>query len=96
MSSLDIDLQHGVFPISVASARLAALIRRARATSRPIVITQQGSPAGVLLSIPVFVALQRLAAQDQADHLLEGFVPDAPEATADELAALLDGLDEPA
>jgi prevent-host-death family protein len=95
MRSLDIDLKHGVFPISAASARLAALIRRATATGQPIAITQKGYPTGVLLPIDLFVALKRLAAQAQADHLLEGFVPDAAPADAGAIEDFL-VLDEPA
>jgi prevent-host-death family protein len=89
MKRLDIDLTTSVLPISRAASSLAALLRRARATSRPIVVTQKGCPTGVIISIPLFEELRRRAAQAAADHLLEGFAPDAPEASADDVAAFL-------
>ena len=91
--NLDVDLKN-VLPISSAAASLAALIKRAAAEQRPVIITQKGYPTGVLLPIDLFEALRRLAAQADGDALLAGFVPDAPAPSAGELAAFL-SLDEP-
>jgi prevent-host-death family protein len=88
--SLKIDLERGVVPISKAASSLAALIKRATAQGRPIVVTQKGYPSGVLLPIGLFMALRELAEQAQdPDRLLSGFTPDAPAATPAELAAFL-------
>lgn len=65
---LPIDLQQGVVPISAAAAHLAALIKQARSTRQPIVITQKGYPSGVILSIPVFTALRELAEAEAAEE----------------------------
>lgn len=56
-----IDLEAGVVPISKAAASLAMLIKQARATHQPIVVTQKGYPTGVLLDIGLFTALRKLA-----------------------------------
>ncbi|MBX0329600.1 type II toxin-antitoxin system Phd/YefM family antitoxin [Oscillochloris sp. ZM17-4] len=60
-----IDLQHGVVPISRAASSLAALIKRSRVNSLPIIITQKGYPSGVLLGIELYATLQSLADQQQ-------------------------------
>lgn len=59
--TLDIDLENGVVPISKAASSLAALLKRSRANHQPIVVTQKGYPAGVLLDIELFTALRQLA-----------------------------------
>lgn len=59
--TLDVDLEHGVVPISRAASSLAALIKRSRANHQPIIVTQKGYPAGVLLDIELFTALRQLA-----------------------------------
>jgi prevent-host-death family protein len=59
--NLDIDLQRGVVPISKAASSLAALIKRATVTGQPVIVTQKGYPAGVLLPIALFAALKALA-----------------------------------
>ncbi|NCC30881.1 MAG: type II toxin-antitoxin system Phd/YefM family antitoxin [Chloroflexia bacterium] len=56
----DIDLQHGVLPVSQAASSLAAMIRRSAQQQRPVVITQKGKPTAVLLSVEVFDALRTL------------------------------------
>ncbi|WP_129672736.1 type II toxin-antitoxin system Phd/YefM family antitoxin [Candidatus Chloroploca sp. Khr17] len=56
----DIDLQHGVLPVSQAASSLAAMIRRSAQQQRPVVITQKGKPTAVLLSVEVFDALRAL------------------------------------
>jgi prevent-host-death family protein len=58
-----IDLEQGVVPISKAASSLAALLKRARSTHQPIVVTQKGYPTGVLLDIELFIALRQLAEQ---------------------------------
>ncbi|MEI6779127.1 MAG: type II toxin-antitoxin system Phd/YefM family antitoxin [Chloroflexales bacterium] len=59
--NLTVDLQRGVVPISKAASSLAALIMRARSTGQPVIVTQKGYPAGVLLSIDLFSTLKDLA-----------------------------------
>lgn len=56
-----VDLEKGVVPISKAASALAALIKQARASNQPIIVTQKGYPAGVLLGIELFTALRELA-----------------------------------
>lgn len=64
------DLQAGVYPISRAASALAALIKRARLTHRPIIVTQKGYPTGVLLSVEDYTDLARRAnGADVADFL---------------------------
>jgi prevent-host-death family protein len=58
---LEVDLQRGVVPISKAASSLAALIKRATAEGQPVVVTQKGYPAGVILPVDVFDALRALA-----------------------------------
>jgi len=64
--NLDVDLQRGVVPISKAASSLAALIKRASSTGRPVIVTQKGYPTGVLLPVELFATLKDLAA-DQGD-----------------------------
>lgn len=59
--TFDVDLERGVVPISRAASSLAALIKRARASHQPIIITQKGYPTGVILDIELFTALRLLA-----------------------------------
>jgi prevent-host-death family protein len=59
--TFDVDLERGVVPISKAASSLAALIKRARATHQPIIITQKGYPTGVIVDIELFTALRQLA-----------------------------------
>ena len=54
---MQIDLRTGVVPISRAASSLAALLKRCAASSGPIVVTQNGYPTGVLLSIDGYSAL---------------------------------------
>jgi prevent-host-death family protein len=60
-SEVDIDLEHGVVPISKAASSLAALLKYARNERRPIVLTQKGYPAGVILDIESFERLREMA-----------------------------------
>lgn len=53
-----IDLEEGVHPISKAAASLAELIRWCQTTHHPVVITQKGVPAAVLLDVESFEALR--------------------------------------
>jgi prevent-host-death family protein len=59
--TLDVDLERGVVPISKAASSLAALIKRSQANHQPIIVTQKGYPAGVLVDIELFTALRQLA-----------------------------------
>jgi prevent-host-death family protein len=61
--NLDVDLQRGVVPISKAASSLAALIKRASTTGRPVIVTQKGYPTGVLLPVELFATLKSLAAE---------------------------------
>jgi prevent-host-death family protein len=60
---LDIDLLRNVLPISKAASSLAALLKRARASGKPIIVTQKGHPTGVILDIATYVALAEAAEQ---------------------------------
>lgn len=57
----DIDLQEGVLPISAAASQLARRIKQAKATKKPIIVTQKGYPTGVILDIETYTALKALA-----------------------------------
>ena len=59
--TLYVDLQRGVVPISKAASSLAALIKRSRANHQPIIVTQKGYPAGVIVDIELFTMLRQLA-----------------------------------
>ncbi|RRR66366.1 MAG: type II toxin-antitoxin system Phd/YefM family antitoxin [Candidatus Viridilinea halotolerans] len=54
-----VDLLHGVVPISRTASALAALIKHSRAKGQPIIITQKGTPSGVLLALEVFEELRQ-------------------------------------
>lgn len=58
---LDVDLEGGVIPISRAASSLAALLKRSRERRQPIVVTQKGYPAAVVLDNELFVALRERA-----------------------------------
>lgn len=62
-STLDVDLTNGVIPISQAAAALAALIKRSQANETPIVITQKGYPAAVLLALDLYLPMIEHAKQ---------------------------------
>lgn len=57
----DIDLQEGVLPISAAASQLARRIKQAKATKKPIIVTQKGYPTGVILDIESYEVLRALA-----------------------------------
>ncbi|MBX0328512.1 type II toxin-antitoxin system Phd/YefM family antitoxin [Oscillochloris sp. ZM17-4] len=81
--NLNVDLQRGVVPISKAASSLAALIKRANATSQPVIVTQKGYPTGVLLPIGLFSALKDLAEHHgEPEPALE---PEAADAIVDAL-----------
>jgi prevent-host-death family protein len=71
---LAINLEDGVVPISKAASSLAALITRSRTQRTPIVVTQKGYPAAVILDVELYVVLRALASQAAAH--------DAPAAAA--------------
>lgn len=64
--NLDVDLQHGVVPISKAASALAALLKRAKENHMPIIVTQKGYPTGVILDIETFAALKDLAVPEES------------------------------
>lgn len=68
----DIDLQEGVLPISAAASQLARRIKQAKATKQPIIVTQKGYPAGVIIDIETFEALRALAQSMQSGAEGEG------------------------
>ncbi len=63
---LNVDLRQGVVPISKAASSLAALIKRSQSTHQPIVVTQKGYPAGVIIDVELFTMLRELAEQHHA------------------------------
>jgi prevent-host-death family protein len=65
---IHIDLQQGVVPISQAAASLAELIKRARSSGYPVVITQKGYAAAVLIDIELFERLRSRIAVEDAGH----------------------------
>jgi prevent-host-death family protein len=67
---MQIDLRNGVVPISRAASSLAALLKRAAAGGKPIIVTQKGYPTGVLLSIDAYSAL--IAGAERSGALAEG------------------------
>lgn len=86
--NLDVDLQRGVVPISKAASSLAALIKRAHTSGRPVIVTQKGYPTGVLLPIELFTALRALATgEDEPEDM-------ALSDTADTVMNTLEGEDE--
>ncbi len=69
---LEPDLATGMVPVSKAASSLAALIKRAGATRRPIIITQKGFPTGVLVSVELFAALSAAAQVSEKPAPAEG------------------------
>ncbi|WP_028459480.1 type II toxin-antitoxin system Phd/YefM family antitoxin [Chloroflexus sp. Y-396-1] len=69
---LNVDLRQGVVPISKAASSLAALIKRSQATHQPIIVTQKGYPAGVLLDVELFTALRELAERYESERNGQG------------------------
>ena len=56
-----IDLREGVIPITRAAASLSDLIKRVKELRQPVVITQNGYPAAVVLGIDAYTELFDLA-----------------------------------
>lgn len=54
----DIDPTTDVLPISAAASRLARLMKQVRSNKRPVVITNKGYPAAVLVSPEMLTHLQ--------------------------------------
>ncbi|ACL24027.1 type II toxin-antitoxin system Phd/YefM family antitoxin [Chloroflexus aggregans] len=65
---LNVDLRQGVVPISKAASSLAALIKLSQSTHQPIIVTQKGYPAGVLIDVELFTALRELAERYEAER----------------------------
>ncbi len=63
-----VDLEKGVVPISKVASSLAALIKQARASHQPIIVTQKGYPTGVILDIELFTALRDLVDDLKAER----------------------------
>ncbi len=57
----EIDLKNDVMPITKAIPMLAELIKRARTKHSHIMITQNGYPAAVLMSIDDYTQMRDLA-----------------------------------
>ncbi len=57
----DVDFIEGVLPITKVIPMLAELIKRTRGRNEHIVITQNGYPAAVLLSIESYTKMRDLA-----------------------------------
>lgn len=67
---MHIDLKDGVIPISKAGSSLAQQIKRARATGKPVIVTQKGYPQGVILSVEAYEELRaRARANGQRDNM---------------------------
>lgn len=70
----DINYADGIVPVSRAAAGLSELIRRVRTSRQPIVVTQQGYGAAVLVDIESFQELVSAykarsgQAEEQQDH----------------------------
>lgn len=61
----ELNVADGILPIAEFKARASEIFRQLRESGRPVVITQNGRPAGVLVSPTDFDALsyrQRVAA----------------------------------
>jgi prevent-host-death family protein len=54
----DVQVSEGIVPLGEFKARAAMLLKRLASTGEPMVITQNGRPAGVLLSPREFDRLQ--------------------------------------
>jgi prevent-host-death family protein len=53
----DVDMLTGVIPVSKAASSLAQLITQTQGTRTPVVITQRGYPAAVLVGVAEFTIL---------------------------------------
>ena len=80
--NLNIDLLSGVVPISQASSSLATLIKRSRTQQQPIIITQKGCPAAVILDIELYTRLRELLMQKAAPQSVEPSSEALPPANA--------------
>ena len=84
---MQIDLRTGVVPISRAASSLAALLKRCAANSGPIIVTQNGYPTGVLLTLDDYRALIAGAARSGALAAEPVVEEAAPEPVVEEIAA---------
>lgn len=57
----EIDLKSGVLPITKVVPILAELIKRTRINNEHIVITQNGVPAAILMSVESYTQMRELA-----------------------------------
>ena len=73
---LDVDLVRGIVPVNEAKANLSRLIREAQAECRPIVITQNGRPAAVLVSAALYDEMRSEAERDWRAAVEEGVAED--------------------
>lgn len=58
------DLKTGIVPVSYAASRLAKLMVQSKETGQPVIITQRGFAAGVLLAVDQHAALSARAVPD--------------------------------
>ncbi|MGH2355312.1 MAG: type II toxin-antitoxin system Phd/YefM family antitoxin [Chloroflexota bacterium] len=56
-----------IVPVSDLQDRLRAVLEQTRRTKRPVVVTQRGRPAGVLLDIGEYTRLVELAEQAELE-----------------------------
>lgn len=61
-STLDINLQEDIVPFSTFRSSLSAFMVKTRETQRPILITQNGKAASVLMDVACFEALRETQA----------------------------------
>ncbi len=57
MASLPIDLEADIQPVSDFRANAAASLKQVKETGRPVVLTQRGRGAAVLMDVGVYQAL---------------------------------------
>lgn len=93
---LEVDLEGGVVPISKAASSLAALLKRARERHRPIIVTQKGYPAGVILDVELYTALRARAEAGVAGSGAPTGSQAEPESAAPEPPAEVLETEEPA
>lgn len=69
-----IDIRSGIVPITQAAAKLAEFVKKAKESRQPLLITQNGYPAVVIIDVDSYADLRDLAerALQQAAQQLEG------------------------
>ena len=59
-----------IVTVSELQDRLAPVLNHVRQTGRPVVVTQRGKPAGVLLGIEDYTRLAELADRAELDEMI--------------------------